>query len=192
MAKVKGKARAKARKKKLTQQQGKFLSYRQGLIDNIRKYDDPILKEECSDIEATEEAKEIADVLKKVLFATKTGVGLAAPQVGFTKNIVAIKPDLKSREIFFLINPEIIEHSEEKDVNTEGCLSYPETFTPVERYMWIRVKYFDKELNPHIVKYKNNEAIIVQHEIDHLSGICLVGDAWKSQQEWESQKQDVL
>jgi peptide deformylase len=181
MAKVKGKAKANSRKKKLTQQQGKFLSYQKRLISNIRTFDDPILKEKCSDVESLEEVEEITNVLKKVIFATSTGVGLAAPQVGFTKNIVIIKPNLRSKEVFFLVNPEIIEHSKETEVGTEGCLSYPGVFAEVERYTWIKVKYLDTELNPHIIKYKDKEGVIVAHEIDHLQGICIVGDAWAKQ-----------
>jgi peptide deformylase len=180
MVKTKGKVRQKNRKKKLTRRQGKFLSYQQDMISNIRTFDDPALKEKCSDVETKEEAEEIVLVLRKVLFATETGVGIAAPQVGIAKNVAVIRTTLSSNYAYSIVNPVITEHSEEKIKGMEGCLSYPGVFTEIERYRWIDVKFFDKDMASFVKRFRDKEGVIVAHEMDHLRGICLVGDFWAS------------
>jgi len=179
MTKIAGKAKQKLRKKELGRQQKRFLSYKKELLSSIRKFDDPILKEKCSCVETLEEANRIKHKLSKVLFATKTGVGLAACQIGIIKQVVIIRPDLQKKSSFFLVNPEIISHSEERITGNEGCLSYPGVFTEVERYKWIEVKFLDEKFTPVTKKFIGKEGVIVAHEIDHLFGVCLIGDFWE-------------
>ena len=70
-----------------------------------------------------------------------------------------------------LINPEIIEHSNEKCSDTEWCLSVPGESGEVNRWTWIRVSFLDIEWKKYILKLTDLAARIVQHEIDHLDGI---------------------
>ena len=100
------------------------------------------------------------------------GVGLAAPQVGISKQIVVVLIN-ESPKCF--INPEIISHSQETETCEEGCLSIPETFIPVERYKSIKIKYRDLSGRPRVETYENLEARVLQHEIDHLFGKLMVG-----------------
>lgn len=70
-----------------------------------------------------------------------------------------------------MINPEIIEHSEIKCIDTEGCLSVPGETGDVERWSWIKVSFLDPEGRKYALKLDTLAARIVQHEIDHLDGI---------------------
>jgi peptide deformylase len=73
-----------------------------------------------------------------------------------------------------MINPEIIEHATTTQITEEGCLSVPESSGEVERYAWIKVTYQDIHGKTIIKKLTGFNAIIVQHEIDHLNGILFV------------------
>ena len=103
------------------------------------------------------------------------GVGLAAPQVGISKQIVValIADGLLGENPKCFINPEILTHSKETEICEEGCLSIPETFIPVERYKSITIKYRDLSGRPKVETYENLEARVLQHEIEHLNGVLM-------------------
>lgn len=128
---------------------------------------------ECTDIKV----KDIAGTLKlgetMVQFCAESGgAGLAAPQVGFTKNLII----WMSKENMFQVgfNPRLYKNG--KKIHTvEGCLSYPEEQYFVSRWKEIVAVYYvpDKEKEKLIQiskRMKGEEAIIFQHETDHLSG----------------------
>ena len=105
------------------------------------------------------------------------GVGLAANQVGKLKQIVTINFEDKEndkRANYILFNPSIIEYSDEKVIMEEGCLSLPEQYADIERPKKILLEYIDE--NEKMIKKEIDgyEARILQHEIDHLSGILFV------------------
>lgn len=104
------------------------------------------------------------------------GVGLAAPQLGASKQMIAVHFHNEDGELFSygLVNPKIISHSVETIYldTGEGCLSVKEDKKGyVPRYARIKVKAFDKEGNEVLLKLKEYAAIVLQHEIDHLNGI---------------------
>ena len=70
-----------------------------------------------------------------------------------------------------MINPEILEHSENTDADIEWCLSVPWEKWKVERFLAIRLKYTDDKLKDNILLLEWISARIVQHEIDHLNGV---------------------
>ena len=127
-----------------------------------------------------DEIKEFSEILLDLMYAYDW-VGLAAPQVGKNIRIIATtqwkevkKWRKNSREIFgetAMINPEILEHSEEKKKWEEACLSVPGLCGDVERWTWIVVKYQDKKWKTHVQKYTWFSAVVIQHEMDHLDGI---------------------
>jgi peptide deformylase len=73
-----------------------------------------------------------------------------------------------------LVNPEIIEHSEEKCTDKEGCLSVPGESGEVERWTWVKVKFLDPKGVAYSMKLVDLAARIVQHEIDHLDGVLFI------------------
>lgn len=97
------------------------------------------------------------------------GIGISANQVGFDQRVVVIQP--KDQEPFALFNPRIIE-SKEKTIDEEGCLSFPHLYIKVERDSEITAEYLDKQGKPCIIKLSGYDAKCLQHEIDHLDGIC--------------------
>lgn len=141
----------------------------------LRKYTDPILKAKCLPIAAKKELSFLFEM--RELCKLHNGVGLAAPQIGVQKRAVFIMPTGRGR-CYFLINPVITRHSEQKNTLDEGCLSYPNFYVPVERWTWIEYDALDSNMKP-IHSYASDwEARVIQHEIDHLDGICHVGYEW--------------
>jgi len=123
--------------------------------------------------------------MRHTLIKKKFGVGLAAPQVGenLALAVVAIRPlpHRPKAKVFdlVLINPEIIEEYGRKSQLWEGCISSghgEETglFAKVPRYKEIRVRYYDETGELHTKKFKGLPAHVIQHEVDHLSGILFV------------------
>ena len=113
--------------------------------------------------------KEINDLIKAMRIKMKLhdGVGLAANQVGLNARVFVAQVDNKFYAIF---NPEIIQESEEKAVQDEGCLSVPGSYGPVPRHEKVTLKGFDKHNNPIKIKAWGLLARVFQHEMDHLNG----------------------
>ena len=127
-----------------------------------------------------DEIKDFAEILLDLMYAYDW-VGLAAPQVGKNIRVIATtqrkeikkwrKTDKKIIWETAMINPEILEHSEEMKKWEEACLSVPGLCWDVERWTWIVVKYQDKKWKTHIQKYTWFSAVVIQHEMDHLEWI---------------------
>ena len=100
------------------------------------------------------------------------GVGLAAPQVNFSLQILVMDCSNKDKNYkpIVLINPSIINHSEILNTYEEGCLSFPDQYFEVKRPEFVKVKYLDIEGNRKEKIFDGFEAVCVQHEIDHLAG----------------------
>ncbi len=106
------------------------------------------------------------------------GVGLAAPQVGHSLQLVIVAshpnpryPNAPDLAPFALINPQILAHSEDRVEDWEGCLSVPDVRGIVPRWQWVQVAYGDRHGQPHCDTYNGFVARIIQHELDHLQGI---------------------
>ena len=101
--------------------------------------------------------------------------GLAAPQIGIAKRLIAVSLmrdyDDEDYRTVMMINPIITEHSQETEALSEGCLSVPEVYGDVERYVWIRIRYTDERGITVSLRLTGLAGEIVQHEIDHLDGI---------------------
>ncbi len=122
-----------------------------------------------------------AGMLATVRDTANTGVGIAAPQVGVSRQLIAVQRFDKAGEPFeFYINPEIIQYSEEKQCGPEGCLSLPGARDSVMRSERIVVSYID-EVNHNVCRdtVKGFTAVVFQHEIDHLKGILFTDKAVK-------------
>ncbi len=107
------------------------------------------------------------------------GVGIAAPQVGVSKQLIAVQRIDKEGEPFeFYVNPKIVSFSGDKKTGGEGCLSVPGMKGLVDRYQEIVIEYNDIE--DFTIKSDTVEgftAVIFQHEIDHLNGILYIDKA---------------
>ena len=140
----------------------------------LRYYGDPILRKRVSDVhDFDEKLREEAEAMLDTMYE-EAGVGLAGPQVGIEKRLlVALKmedPEDNEAEPIVMVNPEILERSQETWVFEEGCLSIPGIRGDVTRPEKVRVRYQDVEGRSHEIELDAMFARVVQHEIDHLDG----------------------
>lgn len=143
---------------------------------SIRQWDDPILKERCAEILLGDDLSWLKD-LERACYEND-GAGLAAPQIGIAKRAIFIRYGLEHGMI--LVNPILSRHSVETVNDVEGCLSYPEIRTPVARHQSV-VCHWTHENGKRLFRcFSGFEARVLQHECDHLNGICRVGDAWRA------------
>lgn len=125
----------------------------------------------------------IIEEMKTTMLACKDpeGIGLAANQVNLPYNLfVARFGTKKSDPVLTFVNPEIIGHSDElqdiesKKAQLEGCLSVPKYYGTVKRFQWVQLKYQNEKLEMKNEKFENFPAIVIQHEMDHLTGHIFV------------------
>ena len=104
------------------------------------------------------------------------GVGLAAPQVGVSRRLIAVQRFDKPGEPFeCYVNPEIVGRSAARTAGREGCLSVPETSGTVLRADRIVLRYLDETtMRPVTDTVEGFTAVIFQHEIDHLDGVLFI------------------
>ena len=103
------------------------------------------------------------------------GVGIAAPQVGILRRIVAVQRfDKEGHPFEFFLNPEIVEYEGPTQLGSEGCLSVPEISDDVERWQRIRLRYRDEACADCEEVIEGFTAVIFQHEIDHLDGVLFI------------------
>ena len=137
----------------------------------IVHYPLPVLKDKAEPVTEFDDdlKKLIADMAETMYDAP--GVGLAAPQIGISKQIavIDITPKEKENELIVLINPKIIK-GEGEQVDEEGCLSVLEYATNVTRYEKIWVEAQDIDGNPLNFMAEGFYARVIQHELDHLDG----------------------
>ncbi len=136
-------------------------------IRNIRLMGDPILEKTCKEVkEMTPRTRELIDDMIDTMYDAN-GVGLAAPQVGVLKRIVVI--DVTGEDLIVLVNPRIMETSGEQ-TGGEGCLSLPGKSGTVTRPNYVKVKAYDRDMQPIEVEGTELLARALCHEVDHLDG----------------------
>jgi len=114
------------------------------------------------------------------------GIGLAANQVS-----VGIRMFVMYGEMI-LINPKIIETSPIMQLVEEGCLSFPNLFMKLKRPQSVVVEYYDKNLNKKVDRFEDMWAQCIQHEIEHLDGICFIDKVSKMKLDYYRKKQRKL
>lgn len=144
----------------------------------ITVYGDKILRKK---VEPVKNVNEKTIELIKNMFETMrhaNGIGLAGNQIGLNKQIFVI--DISSVEGYekykpiAMLNPKIIDRSDETNSFEEGCLSIPDVRAEVIRPKQITIKYQDLDLNEQQLDADELFARVIQHEYDHLKGILFV------------------
>lgn len=104
------------------------------------------------------------------------GIGLAAVQVGVHKQCIVVDVAVRDggNDPIKLINPQIIECSDDSSVFQEGCLSFPDQYSDVERPAQVKVRYLDENGVEKILEAEGIMATCLQHEIDHTKGVVFV------------------
>lgn len=120
-------------------------------------------------VPATENDRQTGEDLLETLIAnSERCVGMAANMIGVLKNIIAVNDN---NDYIVMYNPQIIKADKEYETE-EGCLSL-DGLRKIKRYKKIKVRYLDKDFKIKIKTYEDFTAQIIQHEIDHLSGIII-------------------
>ncbi len=142
----------------------------------LYEYPHPILKKKAEKVQKVDdELRKLLDDMLETMYASN-GCGLAAPQIGVSKRIVVIDiahEDEEPRPLY-MVNPEIVWQSEEKEISEEGCLSVPGQRAEVERPAAVRIKYLDYDGREQELEADDFLAVAAQHEIDHLDGVLYI------------------
>jgi peptide deformylase len=142
----------------------------------------PTLRQSAERIEAVQNPhlQALIDNLLQTM-AQAGGVGIAAPQVGILKQLVIIAsrptpryPHAPEMLPTPMLNPQLVEHSEDIEKGWEGCLSVPGIRGLVPRYRSVTVDYLDRDGQPQRQILHDFVARIFQHEYDHLQGVVFI------------------
>ena len=129
---------------------------------------DPMFLKQKSEPATEADGQVIQDLLDTLKANQEHCVGMAANMLGVKKRIIVVA---MGPFHFAMVNPVITKKSGEYQTE-ESCLSL-EGVRPCTRYKEIEVDYLDKDFKPQHGKYKDFTAQIIQHEIDHFSGILI-------------------
>jgi len=155
--------------------------------DEVNEEDSRILRQICDDLPVPldGESRKAIKTLVEAFLERDDASGLAAPQIGITKKIIAFRnrgfekdgaSDGKwtKRDVEVLVNPRITQCRGDQVILQEGCLSCPEIKVEIARFPEIKVRGFDMHGQKISKRYLDYVARIVQHEMDHLEGKLIV------------------
>jgi peptide deformylase len=149
-------------------------------VKTVLQLGDPLLRQKAAavqnpaapDVHAL--VQNLADTLAHWRSTTGYGRGIAASQLGVLQRVIFLQ--LPGAESWPLINPKIIERSEEKIIVWDACLSFLSIFMQVERHRQVTIRY--QNLNGNTLEFAagddRNLSELLQHEIDHLDGILAI------------------
>ena len=147
------------------------------MILPIYIYGSSVLRQKAQDItpDYPNLDKLIEDMWETLYYAD--GVGLAAPQIGFSIRLFMVdgselsedRPELKDFKRL-IINPQIVEVSEQTVVHQEGCLSLPKLWADIERPQSVKLAYVGRDFKPVEEWFHGMASRMVQHEYSHLEG----------------------
>ena len=147
-------------------------------LAQVRQFPDPVLKQRSREVEEFDD--DLAALAKRMLSLMDDahGAGLAAPQIGLLRRMFVYHVSEEDGPVV-VVNPEIIDRSEETVVGGEGCLSISLLIderhdVPVERSARIRLRAQDVDGTVVERDIEGHEARVVQHELDHLDGILIL------------------
>jgi peptide deformylase len=155
---------------------------------------DPVLRRKARKItNVDKDLQTLIDDMIETLRAAP-GVGLAAPQVGVSERLIVVEygseeDENAPKKLFVVINPEIVEASDEKVLGIEACLSIPQMAGEVDRHQKIVVKGYNRHGKAIKIKTNGWLARIFQHEIDHLEGVLFTDRATRI---WRPKENEVV
>jgi peptide deformylase len=151
--------------------------------EGLNEKDASILRKKSSEVPAPadKESRTAIQTLIDSFLSRDDASGLAAPQIGINKRIIAFrikgfgeKGKVKPEDFELLVNPRITQARGEKVTMAEGCLSCPEIQVEVSRFPEIKVRALNAKGEKISKRYEDYVARVVQHEIDHLEGTLIV------------------
>lgn len=167
-------------------------------ILEIQNLNSPILRAKTRKV--TQFNRELQTLIDNMIETMRdaSGVGLAGPQVDQPLRLTVVEtlPDYDeegneiegTRDLFVLVNPEIVWKSDEMVAGIEGCLSIPGWVGEVDRHKSIRVKAQDRNGKQVRMRLHDWTARIVQHEVDHLEGVLYIDKLTKPENFWTEEE----
>ena len=144
---------------------------------------DPRLSEKCRPVrpqEINDQLRAFMSDMAETMYVAP-GVGLAAPQVGDTRRFLVADPGSQGEnagkrgvDLLSMINPEIVEKSQEMYKAEEGCLSVPELWEYFQRPRWVEVRWLDERGETQQRRFEDFAGVVIQHEMDHLDGVTIL------------------
>ena len=141
-------------------------------LAQIRQYPDAALKMQARPVEQFDEQLVKLVERMKQLMLDANGIGLAATQIGVLQRLFVFQPH--EDEAAAVVNPQLVDLSDETEVSDEGCLSIQGVTVPVARSL--RVTLVGQDEHGAEVRYELDgyEARCAQHETDHLDGVLML------------------
>lgn len=152
------------------------------MIRPIYLYGSEVLRKKCTEADLSDK-EGLASLIKDLwdTLEVADGCGLAAPQIGVTSRVLVVDGTGMAEDMPYLkdfkrvmINPVILEESDQKCDYNEGCLSVPNVYYDVTRPKSIKVEYYNENLEKVVEELDKFDARMVQHEISHLDGHLFV------------------
>ncbi len=134
---------------------------------------DPRLYEVCEPVRFEELnlvkdwVNDLHDVMEAIRAKYRFGRGIAAPQIGVMKRLIYLNLD----KPYVIINPELVDCSEELFELWDDCMSFPNLLVRVNRHKSLTIKYLDENWQPQEWQVTDAISELIQHEFDHLNGI---------------------
>jgi peptide deformylase len=139
-------------------------------------YPDPRLLKKTAPVAAvTDEVRANAAEMLRLMYQDR-GVGLAAPQVGWSARLFVMNPSgdaAKPEDEVVLVNPKLVKRAG-RIRGEEGCLSFPGIYVEVERAKSVVIQWTGLDGEPREESWSDWKARIFQHELDHLENVLLV------------------
>ena len=144
-------------------------------LAQVRQYPDKVLRLPANEVHAFDQDLERLVDRMRLLMQEASGVGLAAPQVGILRRVLVYQVS-EENDVVTLINPSVVESSEESSTEEEGCLSLKQAsvVVEVERAMSVTVEAQSPTGDQIRIDVEGLEARILQHEVDHLDGVLII------------------
>ncbi len=155
---------------------------RRAALAQIRQYPDSVLRMRANDVDDFDES--VAQLAERIgrLMEEAAGVGLAAPQIGILRRVFVYRSG-EDGPLVAVVNPRVVESSDERVTAEEGCLSLgaATVLVEVERAAAVTVEGSSPKGEPLRIEAEGLEARVIQHELDHLDGTLTIDRATPEQ-----------
>ena len=140
----------------------------------ILEFPDERLRTKAVPVETVDdEVRQLVDDMLETMYDAR-GIGLAATQVDVHRRVVVMDVSDDNSQPLVLINPRYEPIGDAKEPLSEGCLSIPEYYAEVPRYLKVKLNALDRHGEPYELEADGLLAHCIQHEYDHLEGVLFV------------------
>ena len=140
----------------------------------ILEFPDERLRTKAAPVETVDdEVRQLVDDMLETMYDAR-GIGLAATQVDVHRRVVVMDVSDDNSQPLVLINPRYEPIDDAKEPLSEGCLSIPEYYAEVPRYLKVKLNALDRNGEPYELEADGLLAHCIQHEYDHLEGVLFV------------------